>query len=72
MNVELGRQNIIILFWKYQGRAVSFLGLHKLELDIYIGFSAVLNLQCMRKKTSGHLEKGILKGEDVQFFTLFA
>jgi hypothetical protein len=35
MNVEIGRQNIIILL----GRAVSFLGIHKSEPDIYIGFS---------------------------------
>jgi hypothetical protein len=42
MNVEIGRQNIIILFWKYQGCAVSFLGIHKSEPDIYIGFSPAL------------------------------
>ncbi len=34
MNVEIGRQNIIILFWKYRGRTVSFLGIHKSEKDI--------------------------------------
>jgi hypothetical protein len=28
MNVEIRRQNIIILFWKYQGRTVSFLEIH--------------------------------------------
>jgi hypothetical protein len=48
INVEIWRQNIIILFWKKQGRgrAVSFLGIHKSEPDIYIGFSPALHLQC--------------------------
>ncbi len=45
MNVEIGRQNIIILFWKWQGRTVKFHRLHKLEPDIYIGFSPALHLQ---------------------------
>ncbi len=27
-------------------KAVSFLGIHKGELDIYIGFSPALHLQC--------------------------
>jgi hypothetical protein len=44
MNVEIGRQNIIILFWKYLGHAVSFLGIRKSETDIYIGFSPALHL----------------------------
>jgi|LakMenEpi03Aug12_release.lakeMendotaPanAssembly.Ray.scaffolds.fasta_scaffold198334_1 hypothetical protein len=35
MNVEIGRQILIILFWKYRGRAVSFLGIHKSEPNIY-------------------------------------
>ena len=46
MNVEIGRQNIIILFWKERGHAVSFLVIHKSEPDIYIGFSLSLHLQC--------------------------
>ncbi len=29
---------------------VSFLGIHKWEPDIYIGFSPALHLQCSRKK----------------------
>jgi hypothetical protein len=29
VNVEIGRQNIIIMFWKYQGCEISFLGIHK-------------------------------------------
>jgi hypothetical protein len=29
MNVEIGIQNIITLFWKYRGQAVSLLGIHK-------------------------------------------
>jgi hypothetical protein len=29
MNVKIGRQNIIILFWKLWGQAGSFLGIHK-------------------------------------------
>jgi hypothetical protein len=33
MNVEIRRQNIIILFWKKRGRAISFLGIHKSETD---------------------------------------
>ncbi len=48
-NVEIGIQNIIILFWKYRGHAVSFLGLHKLALDIYIGFSPALYFQCRER-----------------------
>jgi hypothetical protein len=40
MNVETGRQNIIILFLKLRGLAVSFLGIYKWEPDIYIGFSS--------------------------------
>ncbi len=55
MNVEIGRQNIIILFWKEQGRAVSFLGIHKLELDIYIGISLALHLQCREQFSWEHL-----------------
>jgi hypothetical protein len=46
MNVETGIQNIIILFWKYWGCPVSFLGIHKSETDIYIEFSPALHLQC--------------------------
>jgi hypothetical protein len=37
-----GRQNIIILFWI----TFSFLGIHKWEPDICIGFSPVLHMQC--------------------------
>ena len=47
MNVEIGRQKIIILFWKLRGHAVSILGIHKSEPDIYIGFSTTLHLQCI-------------------------
>ncbi len=43
MNLLTGRQNILILFWKWQGRAVSFLRIHKSEPDIYIGFSPALH-----------------------------
>ncbi len=39
MSVGTGRQNIIILFW-------SFLGIHKWEPGIYIGFLPALHLQC--------------------------
>jgi hypothetical protein len=45
MNVEIEGQNIIILFWTKR-RAVSFLGIHKLGPNIYIGFSPALHLQC--------------------------
>jgi hypothetical protein len=47
MNMEIGRQNIIILFWKKQGRTVSFLGTHQSEPYIYIRFSSTLPLQCV-------------------------
>ncbi len=47
MNVEIGRQYIIILYWKEQGRAVSILGIHKSEPDIDIGFSTALILLCI-------------------------
>ncbi len=43
MNVEIGRQNIIILFWKQRALAVSFLGIHKSEVDLYIGFYSALH-----------------------------
>jgi hypothetical protein len=46
MNVENGRQNTDILFWKKRGCAVSFLGIHKSEPHIYIGFTPALHLQC--------------------------
>jgi hypothetical protein len=46
MNVKVGRQNILILSWKYRGTAVSFLGIHKSEPDIYIVCSPALHLQC--------------------------
>ncbi len=36
MNVEIGRQNLIILFWEQRCRAVSFLGIHKLEPQTFI------------------------------------
>jgi hypothetical protein len=32
---------------------ISFLGIHKWEPNIYIGFSPVLHLQCTGKKESG-------------------
>jgi hypothetical protein len=47
MNLEMGRQNIIIMFWKLGGNTDSFLGMHKSERDIYIGFSPAFHLQCM-------------------------
>ncbi len=47
MNVEIGRQNIIILFWKKRGQVVSYLGIHQSEHLLYIGFSPALHLQCM-------------------------
>ncbi len=47
MNVEIGRQNIIILFWKWRGHAVSLLGIHKSEPEIYIVFIPALPLQCI-------------------------
>jgi hypothetical protein len=46
MIMENGRQKNIIVFGKYQGRTVSFLGIHKSEPYIYIGFSVALHLQC--------------------------
>ncbi len=45
MRVGTGRQNILILFLEI---TVSILGIHKWELDIYIGFLPALHLQCMR------------------------
>jgi hypothetical protein len=33
MSEGIGRQNIIILFWKLGGCTVSFLGIHKWEPD---------------------------------------
>jgi hypothetical protein len=41
MIAGIGRQNIIILFWKYKGCTVSFLGIHKWE-------PPALHLQCPR------------------------
>jgi hypothetical protein len=35
MNVETGRQKIIILFWKWEAKQFSFPGKHKSEQDIY-------------------------------------
>ncbi len=49
MSVEIGRQNITILFWKQRGCTASFLGIHKWEPVIYIGFSPALHLQCNGK-----------------------
>jgi hypothetical protein len=46
MSVGIGRQNIIILFWKYEGCTVSFHGIQKWEPEIYIGFLPALHLQC--------------------------
>ncbi len=46
-SVGIGRQSIINLFWKKGGCTVSFLGIHKWEPDIYIGFSPALHLQCI-------------------------
>jgi hypothetical protein len=31
MNVGIGGHNIIILFWKYGGCTVSFLGIHQIQ-----------------------------------------
>ena len=49
MNVGTGRENIIILFWKKRGSTVSFLGIHKWEPDIYIGFLSALHCQCITR-----------------------
>jgi hypothetical protein len=60
--VEIGRQNIVILFWKESGRAVSFLGIQKSEPDICIVFSLAHHLQC-NKSSKSHLkctEAGVL------------
>jgi hypothetical protein len=51
MSVEIGRQNIIILFWKKGGCTVSFLGIHEWEPDIYNGFSPALHLQSVIEST---------------------
>ncbi len=53
MSEGTGRQNIIILFWIclfvcFGGCTVSFLGIHKWEPDIYLGFTLALHLQCMK------------------------
>jgi hypothetical protein len=40
MSVGIGRQNIIILFWKQQFYLWEHIN------DIYIGFSLALHLQC--------------------------
>jgi hypothetical protein len=70
MNVEIRRQNIIILFWKKRGGAVSFLGIHKLEPDTYIGFSPAFHLQCtlrsnwyveIRRSKENHILFGVLE-----------
>jgi hypothetical protein len=45
INADLGRKNIIFLFWKLRGCTVSFLGIHKSEPDIYTRFSPALHLQ---------------------------
>jgi hypothetical protein len=58
MNVEIGRQNIIILFCKLGGCAVSFLEINKSEPHIYIGFSPALHLQCMLMIIFTILKKG--------------
>jgi hypothetical protein len=50
MNVEIGKQNFVILFGKYWGHAVSFMGIHKTEPDIYIGFLPSLHMQCTDRK----------------------
>ncbi len=44
MSVGTGRQNIIM--YSVLEITVSFLGIHKWEPDIYIGFSPALHLQC--------------------------
>jgi hypothetical protein len=43
MSVGTGRQNIINSVLEI---TVSFLGIHKWEPDIYIGFSLAIHLQC--------------------------
>jgi hypothetical protein len=47
MIVEIGRQNIIILFLNNEAKAaaVSFSGIHKSEPDIHLEFSPALHLQ---------------------------
>ncbi len=50
MSVGVRRQNAIILFWKWWGCTVSFLGIHKWEQDIYIGFSPALRLQWVQSR----------------------
>jgi hypothetical protein len=40
------------MFWKYRGRTVSFLGIHKSKPNNYIGFSPALHLQCVTEALS--------------------
>jgi hypothetical protein len=71
MSVGTGRQNIIILFWKF------CLGRHKWETDIYIGFSPAFHLQCSfssiigkRWKEHGHREIAPTAGMDTGKYIL--
>ncbi len=41
MGAGIGRQNMLILFWKYQFYIWDYIN------AIYIGFSLALHLQCM-------------------------
>ncbi len=45
MNVETWRQKHYNSVLEIRGQAVSFLGIHKSEPDIYFGFSPALHLQ---------------------------
>ncbi len=49
------RTYCIIPFWNQQGRADSFLRIHKSEQDIYIGFSPALHLKC----SAGQVDTGL-------------
>jgi hypothetical protein len=47
MSVGIGRQNIKNSVFEIKRLHVSFLGIHKWEPDLYIGFSLALHLQCL-------------------------
>jgi hypothetical protein len=51
MNVEILRQNFL-LCRSFYSRSFSFLGIHKSEPDIYIGFSPALYLQCVSNEAA--------------------
>jgi hypothetical protein len=72
MSVGIGRHNMIILFWEKGDCTVSFLGIHKWEPNIYIGFSpcSLTQKYIRNQKQNGRIAFGLAFAQAASFYLL--